>query len=241
MLVIPAIDIKDGSVVRLRQGKFDKGVKVYSNDPLIAAERWEAQGARLIHVVDLDGASLGRPRNLDQVKAILRRVKVPVEFGGGVRHMETIKELLEAGVSRVVLGTKAVEDGNFLADAFKKFKNKIIVSIDARSDHIQTKGWQESFENLQVLDFARSLKEIGFTQLIYTDVLKDGTLKGPNLEAIEKLLLKTGMGVIASGGISSLADISRLKSLAKKGLKGVIVGKALYEGKFTLKEALKLS
>ncbi|MFA6216244.1 MAG: 1-(5-phosphoribosyl)-5-[(5-phosphoribosylamino)methylideneamino]imidazole-4-carboxamide isomerase [Candidatus Omnitrophota bacterium] len=241
MLLIPAIDIKDGKVVRLTQGRFDKTINVYADEPVVVAKKWAAQGASLIHIVDLDGAALGRPRNLDKVKQIIETIKTPVEFGGGVRTIDTIKELLEAGVSRVILGTKAVEDRNFLEDAFKRFKNKVIVSIDAKSGHILTKGWKESFEGVEVLEFARQLKSLGFTELIYTDILKDGTLKGPNIEAISVLLKKVGIGVVASGGISNLADISRLKSLEKEGLTGVIVGKALYEGKFTLQEALRLA
>jgi len=239
MLIIPAVDIKDGCVVRLRQGRFDKGLKEYSADPVSAAKKWEEQKAPLIHVVDLDGAYLGRPHNLDRLKEILKSVNIPVEFGGGVRTIDTIKELLNLGVYRVILGTKAVEDRNFLEKAFERFKNRIIVSLDAKSGHIQIKGWQSSFELVEVLEFAKTLKEVGFKQLIYTDVVKDGTLKGPNISGINNLLKKTGMDVIASGGISSLDDIVKLKALEKEGLSGVIVGKALYEAKFTLQEAIE--
>ncbi|MDD5730084.1 MAG: 1-(5-phosphoribosyl)-5-[(5-phosphoribosylamino)methylideneamino]imidazole-4-carboxamide isomerase [Candidatus Omnitrophica bacterium] len=241
MLIIPAIDIKGGLVVRLKQGRFDKGQTIYPEEPAEIAGKWAGQGAKLIHVVDLDGAALGRPKNLDKVKDILAAVKIPVEFGGGVRHIDTIKELIGLGISRVVLGTKAVEDRNFLEEAYAKFKGKVIVSIDAKAGHILTKGWQSSFENAEVLDFARSLKETGFEEIIYTDVTKDGTLKGPNTEAVEHLLDKTGIKIIASGGVSSLSDLGRLKSLEKKGLSGVIIGKALYEAKFTLKDALRFS
>ncbi len=240
MLIIPAIDIKEGCVVRLIQGRFDKGLKAYSEDPSKIARNWESQGAKLIHVVDLDGASLGKPRNLAKVKEILKAVHVPVEFGGGVRAIDTIKELINMGVARVVLGTRAVEDRGFLEEAFAKFKDKIIVSLDAKSGHILTKGWQSSYEDITVLDFAHSLKGMGFKELIFTDILKDGMLKGPNVEGIEELLKKTGLGIIASGGISSLNDIGRLKYLQELGLKGVIVGKALYEKKFSLQEAMGL-
>jgi phosphoribosylformimino-5-aminoimidazole carboxamide ribotide isomerase len=241
MLIIPAIDIKDGKVVRLTQGRFDKAINVYADEPVKVAEKWAAQGAQLIHIVDLDGAAVGRPRNLDKVKQIIEAVKTPVEFGGGVRNIDTIKELLDAGISRVILGTKAVEDRAFLEEAFRRFKNKVIISIDAKSGHILTKGWKESFEGIEVLEFARQLKSLGFSELIYTDILKDGTLKGPNIEAISDLLKKAGIGVVASGGISSLVDIGKLKSLEKEGVTGVIIGKALYEGKFTLQEALRLA
>jgi phosphoribosylformimino-5-aminoimidazole carboxamide ribotide isomerase len=240
MLIIPAIDIKDGCVVRLKQGKFDKGKKVYSDDPVRIAEQWSTEGAKLLHIVDLDGAALGRPKNLDALKLILASVKTPVEFGGGVRHLDTIKELLDFGVQRVVLGTKAVEDRGFLEEAYAKFKNRIVVSIDAKSGHIQTKGWLSSVESIEVFEFARSLKEIGFQEVIYTDILKDGTLKGPNIEGVKALLKKAAIGVIVSGGISSLRDITDLKPLEKEGVRGVIVGKALYERRFTLREAMKL-
>lgn len=241
MLIIPAIDLKEGVVVRLRQGRFDKGLKAYSDDPVKIALQWQEQGARLIHVVDLDGASLGRPKNLTVVKDILTSVRVPIEFGGGARHLETIKELLSLGISRVVLGTKAAEDPDFLEDAFRKFGNKIIVSIDAKSGHVLTKGWQRSIESMQVIEFAKRLKKTGFSRMIYTDVAKDGMLKGPNFEEVAKLLKKVKIRIIASGGISSTADIARFKTMQKDGLEGVIVGKALYEGKVDLLEAMRLS
>lgn len=238
MLIIPAVDIKDGCVVRFVQGKLDK--KVYSKDPIKTARHWASQGAKLIHVVDLDGAATGVPKNLDLVKGIVAAVDVPVEFGGGMRKLADIKSLLDHGVARIVLGTKAVEDRDFLKKALKAFKEKIIVSADAKSGKVLVKGWQASSTGMDVLKFASALKEIGFTQLIYTDISKDGTLTGPNIKAIKELLKKTGLKVIASGGISSLDDIYRIKMLEKQGVTGVIVGKALYEGKFTLTQALKL-
>ncbi len=239
MLIIPAIDIKDGYVVRFVQGRMDK--KIYSRDPVKTARHWQRQGAKLIHIVDLDGASSGRPKNLDIVKQIVKTVDVPLEFGGGIRNVAIIKTILDNGIWRVVLGTKAAEDKGFLKKVFKKFKDKIIVSIDAKDGRVLTAGWRRSHVNTDVLKFGRYLKEIGFKQVIYTDVSRDGTLKGPNIKGIKSLLKETGLNVIASGGISSLDDIGRLKLLEKKGLAGVIIGKALYEGKFTLSEALKLS
>lgn len=239
MLIIPAIDIKDGCVVRFVQGRLDK--KIYSCDPVKTAKHWVKQGAKIIHVVDLDGAFSGRPKNLDMVKQIAKAVDVPIQFGGGMRNLRIIETLLDYGVARIVLGTKAAQDRDFLKKAFKKFKDKIIVSIDAKAGRILTKGWQSSYGNKDILKFAHSLKGMGFKQTIYTDVLKDGTLKGPNIKGIKNLLKETGLNVIASGGISSLNDIQRLKLLEKKGLVGVIIGKALYEGRFRLAEALKLS
>jgi len=239
MLIIPAIDIKDGCVVRYVQGKLDK--KVYSKDPVKTAKHWTKQGAKLIHVVDLDGAFTGTPKNLDALKQIVKAVDVPVQFGGGIRNLRIIKALLDYGVARIILGTKAAEEAGFLKKAFKNFKDRIIVSIDTKEGRVLTKGWQSSYGKTDTLKFAHSLKGLGFKQVIYTDVLKDGTLKGPNIKGIKSLLKETGLSVIASGGISSLNDIRRLKLLEKKGLAGVIIGKALYEGRFTLTEALKLS
>lgn len=239
MLIIPAIDLQDGCVVRFVQGRFDK--KVYSRDPVKTARHWIKSGAELLHVVDLDGALSGTQKNLGMVGEIAKNVDVPIQFGGGVRKIENISLLLSLGVKRVVLGTKAIEDKAFLKKAFAKFKDKIIVSLDAKADRLLTKGWRSSNKSINVLEFARTLKDMGFKQIIYTDTLKDGTLKGPNIKGIKALLKEAHLEVIASGGISSLEDIYRLKKLEKQGVVGVIVGKALYEGKFTLSQAMSLA
>jgi phosphoribosylformimino-5-aminoimidazole carboxamide ribotide isomerase len=239
MLIIPAIDLKDGNVVRLYQGKGDE--KVYSRNPVVVARHWQKQGAKLVHVVDLDGAFQGEPKNLVSLKNIVNAVNVPIEFGGGVRTKETLRKVFAIGVERVVLGTKAAEDDNFLREVFAEFKDKVIVSIDARDDRVLTEGWQSARQGLSAIDFASKLEELGFSKIIYTDTSKDGTLRGPNLEGIRSILKNTGLAVIASGGISSLQDLVKLKELDKKRIVGVIVGKALYEGKFTLAEALKLN
>ncbi|MDD5154880.1 MAG: 1-(5-phosphoribosyl)-5-[(5-phosphoribosylamino)methylideneamino]imidazole-4-carboxamide isomerase [Candidatus Omnitrophica bacterium] len=240
MLIIPAVDIQEGCVVRFIQGRLDK--KVYSRDPVKTSRHWASQGARLIHVVDLDGANTGIPGNIDVVKEIVKAAGAPVQVGGGIRTEEVIKTLLDCGVSRVILGTKAAEDEAFLSRIFKKFKDNIVVSIDAKDGQVLTKGWQAGCAdtNMDALEFACALRELGFKQVIYTDVSRDGTLSGPNIQATKRLL-KTGLSVIASGGVSSLEDIKKLKKLEKEGLAGVIIGKALYEGRFTLSEALKLS
>ena len=238
MLIIPAIDLRGGKVVRLFQGRFDQE-KIYSKDPVKAAKHWAKQGAKFLHIVDLDGASSGTPNNLEALKGILEQVGVPLEFGGGVRSIETISELLGLGVQRVVLGTRAANDAQFLKKAWKKFGEKIIVSIDAKGGKVLTQGWNRATSKT-VLDFAKELKEVGFKQLIYTDISKDGALVGPNILGIKELIRETGLNIIASGGVASLKDLIKLKNLQNKGLSGVIIGKALYEGKFTLAEALKL-
>ncbi|MFA5089528.1 MAG: 1-(5-phosphoribosyl)-5-[(5-phosphoribosylamino)methylideneamino]imidazole-4-carboxamide isomerase [Candidatus Omnitrophota bacterium] len=239
MLIIPAIDIKDGKVIRLLQGDYKKKT-VYSHDPVKTARHWVRQGARLIHVVDLDGAACGEPKNLALVEDIVRQTEVPVEFGGGVRSLEAVKELLDSGIARVVLGTRAAEDIAFLKQAFGKFKDKVIVSIDAKDGKVMVSGWQESCRNKKVLDFARVIRDIGFRRVIYTDTAKDGALKGPNIKDTKSLLKETGLEVIASGGVSSLEDVCKLAALKEFGLAGIIIGKALYEGKFTLSEAIKI-
>ncbi|MFA5361984.1 MAG: 1-(5-phosphoribosyl)-5-[(5-phosphoribosylamino)methylideneamino]imidazole-4-carboxamide isomerase [Candidatus Omnitrophota bacterium] len=238
MLIVPAIDLKDGCVVRLFQGRKDK--KVYSTDPVAVAGFWARQGARMLHVVDLDGAFTGVPQNLGIVKKIVRSIDIPVEFGGGVRSLETVQALVKSGVQRVVLGTRAVEDRDFLEAAFKKFKQKIVVGIDAKKGRIMTEGWKKTARSSGLSGFVSYLKKLGLKNIIYTDILKDGTLQGPNVQAVKGLLRIADLRVIASGGISSLADISRLLPLEKKGLYGIIVGKALYEHKFTLQEALQV-
>lgn len=241
MLIIPAIDIQGAQVVRLTQGNF-KARKVYSTDPVKTARHWAKQGAPLIHVVDLDGAASGEPKNLNALKDILRVVSVPVEFGGGVRKIETIKKLLAMGVARVVLGTRAIEDPEFLRKTFSLFKDRVIVSVDTKGLDILVKGWRkQASTGARLTDFLRTLRQAGFKELIYTDVRKDGMLSGPNLKDTKKILKEAKMKVIASGGISSLADIRKLKALEKNGVSGVIVGKALYEGKFTLPQALKIA
>lgn len=239
MLIIPALDLRNGKVVRLFQGNF-KQEKIYSSDPVKVAKHWARQGAKLLHIVDLDGASSGSPKNLKVLKEIISQVGLGIEFGGGVRSMATISELLDLGVERVILGTKAASDAEFLKKAWKRFGEKIIVSVDAKSDKVLTQGWNQSAAKT-TFAFAKELKKIGFKQLIYTDISKDGTLSGPNILGIKKLLKETGLNVVASGGVGDLKDLANLIKLKKQGVVGVIIGKALYEGKFTLTQALKLN
>jgi len=239
MLIIPAIDLRGGKVVRLFQGKFDQE-KVYSADPVKVAKHWAKQGAKFLHIVDLDGASSGALKNIEVVQKIIDQVGIGIEFGGGVRSIETISKLLKLGVQRVILGTRAASDPKFLKQAWKKFGEKIIVSIDAKSGKVLTQGWNRGVAKTTLV-FANELKAIGFKQLIYTDISKDGTLAGPNISGIKALLKETQLRVIASGGVGNLQDLTKLNKLKKQGLVGVIIGKALYEGKFTLAEALKIS
>lgn len=239
MLIIPAIDIQGGAVVRFFQGRLEK--KVYSRDPVKTARHWLRQGAQLIHVVDLDGAISGKPKNIETVRRIVRETDAPIQFGGGVRSVELIRQLLDCGVKRLVLGTKAIEDPGFLKKAFKIFKDKVIVSVDSRFGKALSRGWQNSRCSKDALKLCLSLKKLGFKELIYTDILKDGSLKGPNIKDLKNLLKETRMKIISSGGISSLDDIRKLKSLEKDGVSGVIIGKALYEARFTLAEALEFA
>ncbi|MDD5120024.1 MAG: 1-(5-phosphoribosyl)-5-[(5-phosphoribosylamino)methylideneamino]imidazole-4-carboxamide isomerase [Candidatus Omnitrophica bacterium] len=239
MLIIPAIDLRGGKVVRLFQGKFNRQ-KVYSSDPVKVAKHWVRQGAKFLHIVDLDGASSGVSKNLDVLETIIAQTGVPLEFGGGIRSIEAISKLLNLGVTRVVLGTRAASDAEFLRKAWQKFGEKIIISIDAKEGRVFTEGWNR-LSSKTALDFAKELKKIGFKQLIYTDISKDGTLSGPDMLGIKELLKETGLSLIASGGVSDLKDLSKLNMLKKRGLAGVIIGKALYEGKFTLVEASKFN
>jgi len=236
VLIIPAIDIKDGKVVRLTKGDFLK-VEVYSEDPVATAVGWQDAGAELLHVVDLDGARSGELKNLGVIEKIIKAVKMPVEVGGGIRNADVIKDVLSRGASFVVLGTKALDEG-FLDEAIKKFKGKLIVSVDAKDGTVAIEGWQKS-GHTDAVRFAKDLEAAGVKRIVYTDIAKDGTLKGPSFFNIEKILDATTIEVIASGGIGSIDDIRRLKTYEKKGLTGVIAGKALYEGKVDLKTAIQ--
>jgi len=235
MLIIPAIDIKDGKVVRLTKGDFLK-VKVYSDDPLEIAKKWQSCGAKLIHVVDLDGAKTGELKNLDAIERIIKGVDIPIEVGGGIRTIKDIEGLIKKGVKFVILGTKALEEG-FLAKVVKKYAKHLIVSVDSKDGVVAVSGWQEP-GNTETVKFAKELESKGVKRIVYTDIVKDGMLNGPSFFNIEKILDATNIEVVASGGVSSSEDLRRLKTYEGKGLLGVIVGKALYEGRIDLKEAI---
>ncbi len=237
MIILPAIDIKSGRCVRLYQGKADRET-VYSEDPAAMARKWEGEGAEFLHLVDLDGAFAGEPKNWETVKKILAAVSIPAELGGGVRSPETIELLLAGGVSRVIVGSRAAADPGFLVDIFREFRGRIVPSIDARGGRVMVRGWEEETE-LRAEDLGRDLKKIGFRLVIHTDTSADGTLAGPNLAALEEFLDRTGLAVIAAGGVSRLEDIRDLKKLERKGLAGVITGKAIYAGTLDLKAAIR--
>ena len=232
MLVIPAIDIKGGKVVRLVKGKFKE--KIYSDDPLEVADFWQKEGAKKLHIVDLDGARLGKIKNLFYLEKILDKINIPIEFGGGIRDINTIRVLLKKGVSQVVIGTKA-KDEEFLKKIFEYFGSKVIISVDESKGKVFLEGWRTPL-NIDTISFINKIKEVGFKEIIYTNIQRDGTLKGADIKRIKEIL-KTKMKVIVSGGISSLEDMRKLKSLERYGLKGVILGKALYEKKFSLRQA----
>ena len=235
MLILPAIDLKDGKCVRLLQGKADH-VTVYSEDPVAIARQWEEQGGQYLHVVDLDGAFSGEPKNWSWVSRIAASVKIPIELGGGIRTMKQIQEALLLGVDRVVLGTKALSE-TFLDQAFREFgSERLVVGIDAQNGRVAVSGWTQQTE-LSAVDFARKVFKLGTYRVIFTDISTDGMLSGPPVESVRRLCEAVGCFVIASGGVGSLDDIEKLRQLKLPNLEGVIVGKALYEKKFTLKEA----
>lgn len=237
MIVIPAIDIKGGKVVRLTQGKFAQET-VYSDSPVEMARKWASFGVEMIHVVDLDGAKTGSLKNLGSVKDIAGAVKSKIELGGGIRDEESIRAALDAGVDKVVLGTKALDE-QFLWNIAAKFKERLVIGIDASEGLVHTKGWVFKTD-MKAVDLARKIASLGIRTINYTDISKDGMLEGPNLDSLREMLRIGGVDIIAAGGVSSIDDIRKLKSLEKDGLKGVIIGKALYEGKLDLGEAVKV-
>lgn len=237
MIPIPAIDLKDGKVVRLVQGKF-KEEKIYFDSPEKIAKRFEEEGASRIHVVDLDGALHGTPKNLSSVEKILKSVRTPLEVGGGIRSIETAASILEMGAAWVTLGTKACLDQGFLKEALSELGEKMIVGIDALGGFIATDGWT-TLTHTKATDLAKTVQALGGQTVIYTDISKDGALGGPNLKEIRDLSQAFSKDVIASGGVRSLDDLTRIMDLKQENIKGVIIGTALYENKFTLREAVK--
>ena len=240
MIIFPAIDIKDRKVVRLLKGEFDK-VTEYGEDPVAVALDFKAAGAEWIHVIDLDGAKDGVSRNLDTIKEIVSKVGISVEVGGGIRSEAIIRELIESGVKRAIFGTAAVEEPVFVETMVKKYGDQIdiAVSLDCKDGLIAIKGWVET-SDLKAVDFAKDLEAKGIKTIIYTDIARDGMLSGPNFEALGELADATNIDIIASGGVSSIEDLQKVKLLEAKGVIGAITGKAIYEGKIDLREAFKL-
>ncbi|WP_447977701.1 1-(5-phosphoribosyl)-5-[(5-phosphoribosylamino)methylideneamino]imidazole-4-carboxamide isomerase [Candidatus Nitrospira bockiana] len=236
MLIIPAIDLKDGLCVRLRQGDLSQET-VYSTDPAAVARHWEQLGAKFLHLVDLDGAVGGQPRNVTQVETIVKSVSIPTQVGGGVRSIETVRRYLSSGVHRVVLGTAAISDPALLCQACAEFPDRILVGLDARDGTVAIRGWT-ALSDLSAVDLLGRLAAYRLAGVIYTDISTDGMLTGPNLPALREIVAHSPVPVIASGGITRLEDLRAVKSLGPRVI-GAIVGKALYEGKLDLRQAIQ--
>lgn len=235
MQLYPAIDLKDGQCVRLKQGEF-KEITVYSQKPEEVAALWQSQGATFLHLVDLDGALAGRSVNEKIIKKIADTVSVPIEIGGGIRSEEAIESMLSLGAARVIIGTKAVENPEFIRDMVKKFgQDRIVAGVDAKDGMVAVEGW-EKISGITASELCNRMKEYGVRHIVYTDISRDGMLTGPNVEYTKKLTEETGMDIIASGGMSSMED---LRQLYHAGVRGAIIGKALYEKRIDLMEAIE--
>lgn len=239
MLIIPAIDLKDGRCVRLFQGEMDKET-VYFENPVEAARHWRAEGASLIHIVDLNGAVEGRPVHTKDVAAICAQAGLSVELGGGLRSIEAVEAALDLGVARVVIGTAAYENAEFLRALCKSFPGKIVVGIDARQGKVAVKGWLET-TSMSAVELAKRCVDDGVSRIIYTDISRDGTAEGVNIEETLKIARAVEIPIIASGGVSTLDDVRKLVPLETEGVEGVIVGRALYAGAFKLQDAVMVA
>lgn len=238
MLIIPAIDLREGQCVRLIQGD-PRQATVFSDDPVETAKQWENMGAPMLHLVDLDGAFVGAPQNLEVVHQIAQAVSIPLQLGGGIRSMEMVQQVIDAGVERVILGTAAIAEPYLVQEACKQYGERIAVGIDSKDGLVAVEGWEATVEKT-FLELAEEVKEWGVTRIIFTDTRRDGTMKGPNLESIRLMAEKTDLQVVAAGGVSNMDDLLALKELEPIGLEGVIVGKALYMGTVDLEAAIKL-
>ena len=239
MIIFPAIDIRGGKCVRLFKGDFAQET-VFGDKPEEMAAKWQAQGGKFLHLVDLDGALAGKSQNLDTIKKILAAVDIPVELGGGIRTMENIDEVLALGVRRVILGSVAVKNPELVKEACSKYGDRIVVGIDAKDGIVAVDGWGVS-GNVDAVELAKKMADAGVKTIIYTDISRDGTLSGVNVEATARLARESGINVVASGGVSSIEDIKALLPYEKDGIEGVIVGKSIYTGSLDLKEAIALA
>ena len=237
MLIIPALDIKDGHCVRLKQGKMNEAT-VYSEDPVAIARHWKAEGARRLHVVDLNGAAAGKPRNESVIRAILQEVgdSLPVQLGGGIRDLDTIEHYLDLGVGYIIIGTAAVKNPGFLQDASTAFAGHIIVALDAKDGKVAVEGWSKMTGH-DVVDLAKKFQDYGVEAVIYTDIGRDGMLTGVNVDATVKLARELRVPVIASGGLTSIEDIKALCKIESEGINAVITGRAIYQGTLDFKKA----
>ncbi|OGS09242.1 MAG: 1-(5-phosphoribosyl)-5-[(5-phosphoribosylamino)methylideneamino]imidazole-4-carboxamide isomerase [Elusimicrobia bacterium RIFOXYA1_FULL_47_7] len=238
MLIIPAIDIRAGNCVMLKQGKIDAET-VYSKDPVFMAKLWQAKGASRLHVVDLDGAFGGSPQNLEIIKRIRAGISIPIQLGGGVRSLNTIDTLFDIGIDRIIVGTLAIYNPDIIRQAIEKHGRKLIVAVDVVDNKVAIGGWKET-TSVEATDLAVKLKDMGIEEILSTDVKKDGMMEGPNIEGLRLIAKAARIGVIASGGISSLDDIRKLKEYEKEGIMGAVIGKALYPDAIKLEEAIKI-
>ena len=237
MEVIPAIDLLEGRCVRLYQGDYDQS-QVFNDNPVEVARQWADQGATRLHVVDLDGAKQGKPANQKTIEAIVRAVAIPVQVGGGLRDRTSVTQLVNLGVDRAIMGTVAVENPQLVEELCQEFPKKIVVGIDARNGQVATRGWLETSQ-VAATELGQQMANKGAAGIIYTDIHRDGTLSGPNLEALREMATAVDVPVIASGGVSSLTDLLSLLSLAALGVEGVIIGRAIYTGDVSLSEAIQ--
>lgn len=239
MIIFPAIDIRGGKCVRLTEGRFDQET-VFADNPLDMAKKWVEQGAQYLHLVDLDGALKGASVNTDVIRAIVDYVDIPVQLGGGIRTIENIENILSLGITRVILGSVAVKNPELVKEACEKFGDKIVVGIDAKNGEVAVEGWGIS-GGVKTEDLAKQMAQVGVKRIIFTDISRDGTLSGVNVEATAELAKLSGIKIIASGGVSSLEDIKAVKSVENSGVEGVIVGKAIYTGAVDLKAAIEIA
>jgi phosphoribosylformimino-5-aminoimidazole carboxamide ribotide isomerase len=239
MIIIPAIDLKGGQCVRLSQGDMDRAT-VYSENPAEMAKTWQSMGAQRIHVVDLNGAVSGQPKNRDAIIAIVSAVSVPVQLGGGIRDIETIKEYFSCGIDRVILGTAAIKNPLFLEESCRAWPGRIIVGIDATDGMVCVQGWTEKTA-MSVVDLVKKIEHLPLAAIVFTDIKRDGMLTGPNIESTAQLARSTHIPVIASGGVSRIEDIEALLTAEQSGVSGVIIGRALYTGNLDLRECIRIA